>query len=148
MKQTLFRHLVLYTRSSLSPEILKPLPNANKASLASLSALPALKLRFLSSKTDSFNAISTSVPESNSAQTQKEQSSIDVEDISNEELKRRIQKYFEGDEEAIPSIFEAILKRKLAGKHDESDDELMEEFQHKPGDDVSDKEFESDEDYL
>lgn len=46
------------------------------------------------------------------------------------ELRRRIDKFLEGDADAIPSIFEAILKRKLAGKHDESDDELMEEIRH------------------
>ncbi|KAG5522574.1 hypothetical protein RHGRI_034659 [Rhododendron griersonianum] len=62
------------------------------------------------------------------------------------ELKRRIERYFGGDEEAIPSIFEAILKRKLAGKHDDSDDELMEEFGRKLANDVSDEEFDSEED--
>ncbi|KAE8675511.1 reticulon-like protein B9-like [Hibiscus syriacus] len=49
----------------------------------------------------------------------------DDDDVSTEELKMRIQKFFDGDVEAIPSIFEGILKRKLTGKHDESDDELM-----------------------
>lgn len=36
-----------------------------------------------------------------------------------------------GDDEAIPSIFEAILSRKLAGKHEDSDSELMEEIKTK-----------------
>lgn len=148
MRQALFRHLSLslYTHSFLSTQTLKPHPlNAKIVSLTSLSASPFLKFRRLvSSKTHSF--IANSVPETNPAQTQKEESSIEEEDVSNEELKRRIEKYFEGDEEAIPSIFEAILKRKLAGKHDESDDELMEEFGHMPPDDDSDKEFDSDED--
>ncbi|CAL5372005.1 unnamed protein product [Camellia sinensis] len=141
MRQALFRHLSLslYTHSFLSPQTLKPHPlNAKIVSLTSLSASPFLKFRRLvSSKTHSF--IANSVPETNPAQTQKEESSIEEEDVSNEELKRRIEKYFEGDEEAIPSIFEAILKRKLAGKHDESDDELMEEFGHMPPDDDSDR---------
>lgn len=44
------------------------------------------------------------------------------------ELKRRIQKFYDGDGDAIPSIFEGILKRKLSGKHEESDDELMKEI--------------------
>jgi small subunit ribosomal protein S35 len=56
----------------------------------------------------------------------------------------RIEKYFKGDEEALPSILEAILQRKLAGKHEETDDELMEELRMKPLDNVKDKEFESD----
>ncbi|KAK6921221.1 Ribosomal protein S24/S35, mitochondrial, conserved domain, partial [Dillenia turbinata] len=46
------------------------------------------------------------------------------------EFKEKIEKYFKGDEEALPDIFEAILKRKL------------------PLDDVKDKEFESDFDEL
>ena len=61
------------------------------------------------------------------------------------ELKLRIEKYFKGDdEEALPSILEAILARKLAGKHEETDDELVDELQMKPLNDVKDKEFESD----
>lgn len=56
----------------------------------------------------------------------------------------RIEKYFKGDEEALPAILEAILQRKLTGKHYETDDELVEELQMKPLDDVKDKEFESD----
>ena len=60
------------------------------------------------------------------------------------ELKTRIEKYFKGDEEALPSILEAILQRKLVGKHEETDDELMDEMVMQPIDDVADKEFESD----
>ena len=60
------------------------------------------------------------------------------------ELKARIEKYFKGDEEALPSILKAILQRKLAGNHEETDDELMDELQMQPLDDVSDREFESD----
>ncbi|KAF2298595.1 hypothetical protein GH714_024272 [Hevea brasiliensis] len=45
-------------------------------------------------------------------------------------LKKRIEKYYEGDEKAIPEIFEAILKRKLAGIRDK-DDELMAEVRRK-----------------
>ncbi|XP_058009868.1 uncharacterized protein LOC110643300 isoform X2 [Hevea brasiliensis] len=48
----------------------------------------------------------------------------------NQGLKKRIEKYYEGDEEAIPEIFEAILKRKLAGIRDK-DDELMAEVRRK-----------------
>lgn len=60
------------------------------------------------------------------------------------ELKTRIEKYFKGDEEALPPILEAILQRKLTRKHEETDDELMDELQMKPLDDVKDKDFESD----
>lgn len=60
------------------------------------------------------------------------------------ELKSRIESYFKGDEQALPSILEAILQRKLSGKHEETDDELMEELRMQPIDDVDDREFESD----
>lgn len=60
------------------------------------------------------------------------------------ELKELMDKYFKGDEEVLPSIMEAILHRRLSRKHDETDDELMEELRMKPLDDVKDKEFESD----
>ncbi|KHG25277.1 28S ribosomal S35, mitochondrial [Gossypium arboreum] len=64
------------------------------------------------------------------------------------ELKTRIKKYFAGDEEALPSVLEAILRRKLAGKHEETDDELMDELEVQPRDNVDDEEFESDFDNL
>ncbi|KAK7844387.1 hypothetical protein CFP56_010943 [Quercus suber] len=72
------------------------------------------------------------------------------------ELKKLIDKFYAGDAEAIPSIFEAILKRKLAGKYEEADKELMEEIvgkTHESSDDIddeelSDEEFESDLDEL
>lgn len=44
------------------------------------------------------------------------------------ELKMRIDSYYSGNQEALPSIFEAILKRKLAGKDEETDEKLMEEI--------------------
>lgn len=60
------------------------------------------------------------------------------------ELKLRIENYFKGDEEALPSILEAILRRKLTGKHEETDEELLDDLQLQPLDDVKDTEFESD----
>ena len=41
-------------------------------------------------------------------------------------------------------VMESILRRRMSGKHEETDDELMEELQMKPLDDVNDMEFESD----
>lgn len=66
------------------------------------------------------------------------------ENVPYAELKSRIEKYFKGDEHALPSIMEAILQRTLSGKHEETDDELMEELLMEPIDDVDDREFESD----
>lgn len=56
------------------------------------------------------------------------------------ELKTQIDKFYKGDFDAIPTIFESILKRKLAGKHEDSDDELMNEFLPP---DVKDEDFHS-----
>ncbi|TXG54597.1 hypothetical protein EZV62_019853 [Acer yangbiense] len=61
------------------------------------------------------------------------------------DLKKRIDKYLEGDEEVIPSIFEAILSRKLSGKHEENDNESLEEMRHKT-DHHQDQEIDSEED--
>ncbi|KAF1001557.1 hypothetical protein AG4045_016319 [Apium graveolens] len=60
-------------------------------------------------------------------------------------LKAQIERYLAGDAEAIPDIFEGILKRKLAGTHDESDDELMQDFRKIPINSAMDKDV-SDED--
>ncbi|PPD85128.1 hypothetical protein GOBAR_DD17925 [Gossypium barbadense] len=65
------------------------------------------------------------------------------EKCSTNQLKTRIKKYFEGYEEALPSVLEAILRRKLAGKHKETDDELMDELEVQPRVDVDDEKFES-----
>jgi len=62
----------------------------------------------------------------------------------NVELKKRIEEYFKGDEEALPSILEAIMARKISGKHEDTDDELMDELRLAPVDDVKDVDFESD----
>jgi small subunit ribosomal protein S35 len=65
------------------------------------------------------------------------------------ELKKRIERFYAGDAEAVPSIFEAILKRKLAGKHDEADKKVIEEICGKraePLDDSDDEDFDSDSD--
>ncbi|GAB4827908.1 hypothetical protein Ancab_034792 [Ancistrocladus abbreviatus] len=70
---------------------------------------------------------------------------INLEDVTTEELKRRMEKYFEGDVEALPSIFEAILARKLTGKHEETDDELMEELRSTTPSNIQDEDYASDE---
>lgn len=59
-----------------------------------------------------------------------------------------IGKYYEGDEEVLPSIMEAVLKRRLSGKHEQTDDELMEKLKNLPMQEANDKEFDSDFDEL
>ncbi|TKY59788.1 37S ribosomal protein S24 [Spatholobus suberectus] len=66
------------------------------------------------------------------------------DDVDNKELKARVESYFKGEEQVLPSIMEAILQRKLSGKHEETDDELMEELSMRPIDGVDDRDFESD----
>lgn len=58
----------------------------------------------------------------------------------------QIDSYFKGNDEAIPTIFEAILKRKLTGKHEQTDKKLMEELCGKRQELLSDDEEEEEED--
>ena len=63
------------------------------------------------------------------------------------ELKKLIDKSYAGDAEEIPMIFEAILNRKLAGKYEEADKELMEEIvgrTHESSNDIDDEESSDD----
>ncbi|PQM34929.1 uncharacterized protein Pyn_32233 [Prunus yedoensis var. nudiflora] len=64
--------------------------------------------------------------------------------VTNKGLIVRIDKYFKADEEALPSILEVILQRRLAGKHEETDDDLTDDLKMQPVDGVKDQEFESD----
>ncbi|TVU30233.1 hypothetical protein EJB05_21843 [Eragrostis curvula] len=66
-------------------------------------------------------------------------------DVPNEEFKKRLETYYGVDEEAeLPSVAEAVLERKLADAHSETDAELIEELRSKPLPEVRDKDFESD----
>jgi small subunit ribosomal protein S35 len=61
------------------------------------------------------------------------------------ELKKRLETYYAVDEEAaLPSVTEAVLQRKLADVHSETDDDLIEELRSKPLPEVRDQDFESD----
>lgn len=61
------------------------------------------------------------------------------------ELKTQIEDYLHNfNEEALPEVFESVLKRKLSEKHEETDDELLDEFHLEPLDNVSNEDFESD----
>lgn len=114
---------------------------------------PLLPLAASTRSTLSFYSSESS--ELSSPNPHKHLSDDDVTDVSSEELKKRIDKYFEGDVEAIPSIFEAILQRKLAGlmgkKNDDNDDDKLieelcgkKELREESESDVEDKEVESD----
>ncbi|CAK8534795.1 unnamed protein product [Lathyrus sativus] len=74
----------------------------------------------------------------------KDTAPVEIEDVDNKELKSQIDKYLKGDEQMLPSILEAIMQRELSGKHEDTDNELMEELSMKPIDDVDDQDFEFD----
>ncbi|XP_047322786.1 uncharacterized protein LOC124926579 [Impatiens glandulifera] len=148
----LLKTFSLYSRTSRSPHVLFTL----RASAISTSRSPCLLPsnfsskfvgRFFSSENDASGEKTEPVAETVSTMepTKQEEKEVSVPDVSNKELKMHLDKYFKlNDEEALPSILEAILKRKLAGKHEDTDDELLDELQMKPLDDVKEKEFESD----
>ncbi|XP_027358346.1 uncharacterized protein LOC113867305 [Abrus precatorius] len=69
-----------------------------------------------------------------------------VEDISNEELMRRVAKLQEDGADAIPSMFEAILQRYLTGNPIEADKELMREILGKGTESEDDEDDELDSD--
>uniref|UniRef100_A0A1J3HLR2 Uncharacterized protein n=1 Tax=Noccaea caerulescens TaxID=107243 RepID=A0A1J3HLR2_NOCCA len=85
-----------------------------------------------------------------SSQSDSARGPISDEVVSKEELKKRIQRVLDdGDEDAFPFLFEALMNRKLSGNHDESDDEVMEEVRKYPINDahnvdVTDSDVESD----
>ncbi|KAB2022299.1 hypothetical protein ES319_D07G199500v1 [Gossypium barbadense] len=108
------------------------------------------RLRFYSSESDSpvEKKLDPVIESASVAEAHVKDVVFPVEDASNKELKTQIKKYFEGDEEALPSVLEAILRRNLAGKHEETDDELMDELEVQPRDDVDDEEFKTDFDNL
>ncbi|XP_021736395.1 uncharacterized protein LOC110702943 [Chenopodium quinoa] len=97
--------------------------------LFSLSSFSAFLRQYSSSQSSSHSKPS----EVQSSNDIPESSSIDdiPTDVTTQELKHRIDRYLKGDMEVLPSIFEGILARKLSGKHDDTDDELMEEFRSK-----------------
>lgn len=142
MKRALLRSLSLCNRNYLSPPTSKPLATPKLLPLSVTSTSSSLRL--FSSENDLFNGNSGTLAETNLIEPEKKELSLDVEDVSNKELKLRIDNYFKGDEEALPSILEAILRRKLTGKHEETDEELLDDLQLQPLDDVKDTEFESD----
>ncbi|CAH9098392.1 unnamed protein product [Cuscuta epithymum] len=111
----------------------------------------ASKLRFFSSAENESPGkleLASQPEETSLALPKKTQLPLEVEDVSNTELKGLLQDYFSNDKnDVLPNIIEAIMKRKLHGKHDDTDDELLEDFRMnrlEPVDNVNDEEFEED----
>ncbi|KAI9101614.1 hypothetical protein K1719_023858 [Acacia pycnantha] len=142
MKRTLLSNVSLCTRSLLhSPFSHRPYPNS---SIAPLATSTCSRLRFFSSGGDDSNENPKPSTETSVTPPVKKDVLADVQDVGNKDLKTQIEKYFGGDEEALPTIFESILRRNLVEKHEETDDELLDELQMQPIDDIKDQEFESD----
>lgn len=141
MKRALFRNFSQYARNLVvTPPRITRVPSQSLHSLAPLTAPVRARLRFFSSESDSPSENSTPAPTPESAElapapkvtdlasTEKNDEAeelAEVEDVSTEELKARIDAYYQGDEKALPTIIQAILARKMTKKHEESDDELL-----------------------
>ncbi|GFP91185.1 hypothetical protein PHJA_001262500 [Phtheirospermum japonicum] len=104
------------------------------------------RIRLFSSENGSPDPSPSPKPETSVAQPEeKKAATLEVEDVSNKDLKAQIEDYFtNASEEALPTILESILSRKLLTKHEDTDDELMDELHLKPLDNVKDEDFESD----
>ncbi|KAJ6672696.1 hypothetical protein OIU85_013978 [Salix viminalis] len=138
MKRALLTNLSSCARNlRLSPPILNPNPSP---SLAQLTVPTRSRLsRFYSSESDSSC-------EAQFTQTQKSNGSIeDADELSTQEIKMLVDKYYEGEDDALPLIFEGIIKRKLAGI---PDDKLIKQLNiEPPTNDFEDKEFDFDDNW-
>lgn len=144
MRRALLRNVPLFSRNFLPSPSISSIRNPSPHNVLSQIS-NSYSFRFFSSENDSPDQNPKPPPsEATLAQPEIKDPTNDVEDVSNKELKMRIEKYFEGDEEVLPSVLEAILSRRLVGKHEETDDELTEELRFAPLDDVGGEEFESD----
>ncbi|KAL2479075.1 Ribosomal protein S24/S35 [Forsythia ovata] len=159
MRGALLRNLSLYTRNLRFSHNLKPNPVIvnNDCTNFITSNAPIIscfssRIRYFSSENDARKETAesnqASRPESESSVTEpeeKKQVAAEVQDVTNKELKVQIEDYFKNaNEEALPLILESILKRRLSDKHEDTDDELVEELQMQPIDNVKDQDFESD----
>ncbi|KAL6134119.1 hypothetical protein ACLB2K_066352 [Fragaria x ananassa] len=139
MRRTLLTNLSLYACNRLTTS------NPSPSLATSTTRLFSSDENESSSPNDSSPEKPNPSPESTLTQILKKDSSVQLQDITNKEMKTRMEEYLkDGKEEALPSILEAILQRKLAGKHEDTDDELVDDLQMQPLDNVKDQEFESD----
>ncbi|KAL1328478.1 hypothetical protein HN51_038323 [Arachis hypogaea] len=131
MRRTLLRSASFFSRNLL----LRPPPPSSSSTTSLPSPFAAAthsRLRLFSSDTN------------DSSNETKNDAALDIKDVSNKELKELMVSYFKGDNQVLPSIMEAIMLRKLSGKHEDTDDELMDSLRMEPIDDVDDKDFEDD----
>lgn len=129
------RYLLTRPQSSITPN-----PKIINTPFSSFQS----KIRFFSTENENPPTDKSSPPSETSSIVPPPTKELDVQDVSNKDLKSQIEKYFnDKDEEALPAVLESIIRRKVSGKHEDTDDELLDEFQMRPTD-ANDKEFESD----
>ncbi|PKA57539.1 hypothetical protein AXF42_Ash020083 [Apostasia shenzhenica] len=158
MNQAIIRRTFLQTRHFASSSAFSHSHFSPFSSLVRLSSF-----RLLSSDTGKHPPPAPSANNSDDAKSSlllgdPKKDDLPVEDVGNKEnsnfviycfdfaaeFKGLIEQYFKGDEQVLPSIMEAILKRGLSRKHEQTDDELMDDLRMVPLEDVKDREFESD----
>ncbi|GAB2213065.1 hypothetical protein Droror1_Dr00021082 [Drosera rotundifolia] len=151
MRRSLLRCLSLYTPRFLSqpkPSIHPPLPPPAAAAAALRSPL---KLRFFSSSSenghDGKEETAGLVPavEGNVSGGGGDEGSVAAVDFGDEELKKRVEAYFKDDgeeEEKLGSVLETIFQRRMSGKHEDTDDDILDQTRFEMQDNVSDEEFE------
>ncbi|KAL8514141.1 hypothetical protein ACS0TY_013316 [Phlomoides rotata] len=110
-----------------------------------LNSFPS-RMRFFSTEDGNPDPDTKPEPESSvAAPEEKEAAVAEVEDVDNKELKAQIEDYLHNfNEEALPDVLKSILTRRLSGKYEEVDEELLDELKMKPLDNVNDEDFESD----
>ncbi|PNX92999.1 ribosomal protein S24/S35 [Trifolium pratense] len=134
MRRFLLKNASLYTRNLLH----------HSSSTATPLAVSSHSRFRLFSSDDKPAPLPSTIEKPVPAPSIKESAPIEFEDVSNKDFKAMIEKYYKGDETMLPAIMEAVLKRRLSGKHEDTDDELMHELFIKPIDDVADEDFEED----
>ncbi|KAI3960247.1 hypothetical protein MKW98_016971 [Papaver atlanticum] len=152
MRRSILKYASSSYRHFQSPSV-NPKANPIFSLLPLSSSSASSKFRFFSSENDDSSnpptdPSSISTPASILAQLEEKNSLDEVKDVDTKEFKKMINDYMKGDEEKLPSIMEAIMSRRLSGKHEETDDELMVELEKKPLTDVKDAEFENDFEHL
>ncbi|KAL9249386.1 hypothetical protein AKJ16_DCAP23956 [Drosera capensis] len=169
MRRSLLRSLSLYTPRFLSqpkPSILHPLPPPAAAAAALRSPF---KLRFFLSLSENGDdgkeetaGLVPTVEGNVSDGGGGHEGSVAAVDFGDEgvsmtrkprsglfsvwvELKKRVEAYFKGDEEEeekLGSVLETIFQRRMSGKHEDTDDDILDQTRFEMQDNVSDEEFE------
>ncbi|GAB2303725.1 hypothetical protein Dimus_037709 [Dionaea muscipula] len=144
MRRALIQSFSQYTRNFLSPPASSKLLKVFQPSPALL--LPPFSTKFSFFSSDNGDSSVENPKSVDSQVVQTTDAGNEDEDISNEGLKKQVEAYFKGDneEDNLSSLIGTILARRLSGKHEDTDDEILDDTRFELQDDISDEEFESD----